>query len=197
MKKCVALFLTLMCMLSLLAIPAMAAAPSSTTGGMNQAVVPAETDTVISINADEASAESKAAQKAEVEKLAAAESPIAYFTATAAIKDPDGKEVDLAAMLGTEDVKVNELQPITITEYKKGSGDLTVTLTFATSYEKDEPVVIMIGIVTANGVEWVALEGVGTNSNLTENLGGINVTIPAELVEKIQNGTALVAVVSK
>ncbi len=197
MKKCVALFLTLMCMLSLLAIPAMAAAPSSTTGGMNQAAAPADTDAVISINADQASAESKAAQKAEVEKLAAAESPIAYFTATAAIKDKDGKEVDLAAMLGTEDVKVNELQPITITDYKKGSGDFAVTLTFATAYAKDEPVVVMIGIVTENGVEWIALEGIGTDSTAVEQAGGVAVTIPAEIVEQIQNGTALVAVVSK
>lgn len=195
MKKCVALFLSLMCMLSLLAIPAMAAgAPSSTTGGMNQAETPADTDTVVSIDAAQASAESKAAQKSEIEKLAAAESPSAYF---AAATDPDGKTVDLAALLGTEDVKVNELQPITIADYKKESGDLTVTLTFATAYTKGEPVVIMIGFVTDNGVEWIALEGVGTDSAAVEQAGGILVTIPAEIAERIQNEVALVAVVSK
>lgn len=194
MKKCVALFLSLMCILSLLAIPAMAAAPSSTTGGMNQAAAPEDTDTVISINADEASEEKKAAQKSEVEKLAAAESPVAYF---ATVKDKDGKEVSLTEMLGAEDVKVNELQPITIADYKKESGDLTVTLTFATAYAKDEAVVIMIGFVTENGVEWIALEGIGTDSTAVEQAGGISVTIPAEIAERIQNEVALVAVVSK
>lgn len=188
MRKCVALFLAVLCLSALLVMPAMAVgSPSASTDSVNQATTTTAGVTA-SIDTTKADAKAQTAQKAEVEKLAAAESPKAYF---GTVKDADGKEVDLEALLGTKDLKVLEMQPLVISGYDKATGELPIVLTFATPYEKGAKVVVMIGFVTDNGVEWIAVEGVGTDK------GGIEFKLPAEIAERVQNETTLVAPVSK
>ena len=54
----------------------------------------------------------------------------------------------------------------------------------------------MIGLVSENNVAWTAFEGVGIAAAQVEAAGSIQVMLNAETVAAIQNGTALVAIVS-
>lgn len=67
---------------------------------------------------------------------------------------------------------------------------------FSTPYEVGEKVAVMIGLVFENNVAWTAFEGVGIAAAQVEAAGSIQVMLNAETVAAIQNGTALVAIVS-
>lgn len=192
MRKCVALVMTLLCLTALLVSPVLADGPESpATDSINQATT--ETPGVyVYLGTKDVSDEVAETQEKEVEKLAAAESPKAYF---GTVKDAEGKEVDVEELLESKELKVQELQPLVIEGYKKDMGDLTMNMTFATPYEKDAKVIVMIGFVTEAGIEWVALEGVGVESE--DDAGSIQVVIPDELAERIQAEQTLVAIVSK
>ena len=75
---------------------------------------------------------------------------------------------------------------------------------FSTPYEKDEKVLVMIGIVTVleNGtqdVAWQVFEGIGLGAveSQEESVGSIQVELTPEIVMAIQNEIALLAIVSK
>lgn len=193
MRKCVALVMTMLCLTALLVSPVLAAGTASpTTEDLTEATT--ETPGVtVTLGTKEVSEEVKETQEKEVEKLAEAESPKSYF---GTVKDAEGKEVDVEELLESKELKVHELQPLAIDGYKKDMGDLTVDMTFATPYEKDVKVIVMIGFVTDAGVEWIALEGVGVESE-DDATGTIQVVIPEEIAERIQNEQTLVAIVSK
>lgn len=68
---------------------------------------------------------------------------------------------------------------------------------FSTPYEKDEKVIVLIGLAKENqdgvqSIEWTAYEGIGV-----EEQGCIQVELDPEIILAIQNGTALLAIVSK
>lgn len=137
----------------------------------------------------------------EVGKLAASESVEAYF---GEVKGADGETVSLKEMLGAEELNVFEFCPAIAGGYQEAYGKVTATMLFSTPYEKDEKVVLMIGLVTVNAdgtqtVEWYAFEGTGLGAleGQEEAKGGVRVELSAQIVEAIQNGTALLAVVSK
>ncbi|MDO5378772.1 MAG: hypothetical protein Q4G52_10605 [Clostridia bacterium] len=139
--------------------------------------------------------------QAEIEKLSASESIETYF---GQVKDIDGQIVSLKELLETEELNVFEFCPAVAGGYQAAYGKVTATMLFSTPYEKDEKVVLMIGLVTVNAdgtqtVEWYAFEGIGLGAveGQEETEGRIRVELSAEIVEAIQNGTALLAMVSK
>ncbi len=138
---------------------------------------------------------------AEVAKLAAGQDVERYFGETT---DSEGRPVDLRAVLDTDALNVYEFWPVIAGGYEESYGKVITKLLFPTPYEKDEKVVIMIGEVTleAEGkqtVKWTAYEGVGLGiqEGVAEKEGAIRTELDPEIVLAIQNGIALLAVVSK
>lgn len=142
-----------------------------------------------------------AACTAEVEKLTASANVEAYF---GDVVDSEGNAVSLKEILGTDKLNVYEFCPLVAGEYEESYGKVVANMLFATPYGKDEKVVVMIGIVTVDAsgkqvVTWTALEGIGlgTQSNGVESMGAIQVELDPAIVKAIQEGNALMAVVSK
>ncbi len=80
---------------------------------------------------------------------------------------------------------------------------MTATMLFPTPYEKDEKVDVLIGIVNmqedgAYTVDWQAFKGIGMGAVVgAETYGSIQAVFTPEIVWAIENGVALLAVVSK
>lgn len=129
---------------------------------------------------------------AEIAKLVAAAEKVAYF---GNVKDSEGNPVSLTEMLGVETINVYEFCPLIAGNYEEAYGKVTAVMLFATPYEKDELVAVLIGLVTAeNGeqvVEWTAYEGIGQED------GSIRVELDPDMVKKVQDGVALLAIASK
>lgn len=136
----------------------------------------------------------------EIDKLAAAESVEAYF---GPLTDDTGAEIKLTEKLGTDEVKVHEMHVVLAAGYAEEYGPVTARCLFATPYEENEQVVVMFGIVTANedgtqSVAWKAYDGIASVASASvEEAGQIQVVLNPEMMLAIQNGTALLAVVSK
>ena len=129
--------------------------------------------------------------EAEVAKLAASDSIEAYF----------GANVDLKALVAANQMNVFEFKPIIAGNYDVAYGKVTAKMLFSTPYEVGEKVAVMIGLVNENAdgtitVDWNAFEGVGIAADQIEAAGSIQVELDAETVLAIQNGIALLAVVS-
>lgn len=129
--------------------------------------------------------------EAEVAKLAAADSIEAYF----------GANVDLKTIVAADQMNVFEFKPIIADGYDAAYGKVTAKMLFSTPYEAGEKVAVMIGLVNENAdgtitVDWNAFEGVGIAADQVEAAGSIQVELDAETVLAIQNGIALLAVVS-
>ena len=124
-------------------------------------------------------------------KLAASDSIEAYF----------GANVDLKALVAANQMNVFEFKPIIAGNYDVAYGKVTAKMLFSTPYEAGEKVAVMIGLVNENAdgtitVDWNAFEGVGIAADQIEAAGSIQVELDAETVLAIQNGIALLAVVS-
>ena len=197
MKKLFCLILALVCIGS----AALAATvPSKTTADLNTTTkVTTESgaalDSLVIVPIAETE-ESKVAyeQKLEVcntepQKLAEVvtqtNSVVEYF---GEVKNTAGEAVSL------EGKSVDEFMPLVVSGVETISGEenVKVGFKFATTYAKDQVVVVLIGIVDPlfNEVAWTALEGVGTED------GGIEVVFSAEMLANIQNGDAMMAVAS-
>lgn len=103
------------------------------------------------------------------------------------VKNAAGETVSLA------DKSVDEFMPLLVSGVETiGEANVKVGFRFATTYAVDEAVVVLIGVVNAEtgAVEWIALEGVGTED------GGIEVVFTAELLAAIQSGDAMMAIAS-
>lgn len=140
----------------------------------------------------------------EIEKLAAAKDVESYFAGAA---DSAGNPVNLRELLDAEEdavLNVFEFCPAIAGGFKEDCGRVTATLLFSTPYEKDEKVIVLIGIATileddTQTVAWQAFEGVGLGAveGQEETYGSIRVELTPEIVAAIQNEIALLAVVSK
>lgn len=149
-------------------------------------------DLVVEPIADTAGTKEQQAQCEQmVEEIAAAGSVAEFF---GDLQDDAGASLDLAEILGTDKPVVNEVVPLVVKNYTAGSGSMKASFTFATPYQKDEPVVVVVRVVDpkTGKVTQIALKGNGNGVN-----GGIDVVFPPEVLEAIQNGTATMAVVSK
>lgn len=142
--------------------------------------------------------------KKEMGKLAASETVESYF---GDVTDANGNAVDMKTLLGAgedETLNVFEFCSVIAGGFQEDSGKVTATMLFSTPYEEGEKVLVMIGLVTVledgtQEVVWQAFEGVGVGvvEAEEETYGSIQVGLTPEIVAAIQEGTALMAVVSK
>lgn len=140
----------------------------------------------------------------EIEKLAAAKDVESYFADAA---DSAGNPVNLRELLDAEEdavLNVFEFCPVIAGGFNENCGNVTADMLFATPYEKDERVLVLIGIVTIHDdetqtVEWSAFDAVGLEplERQIETAGRIRVELPQETVLDIQSKTALLAIVNK
>lgn len=206
MKKIVCLLIALVLCLSCVALAE--SVPSKTTGDLTKVEVVAENMPVdagfsirpIAADDVEHQKEVEFCQK-EIATLAESASVVEYF---GEVKNAAGEVVDITAMLESETLNVHEFAPFVASNYEESYGKVTAKMVFATPYAKDEKVVVLIGLVTVdeNGnqhVEWIAYDGMGIELEgiAVEEQGCIQVELDPEIVKAIQDGSAILAVVSK
>lgn len=122
----------------------------------------------------------------EVAKLQNAAAPVEYFTS---VKDETGKAVTIAELLGTDKVDVFEFCPVVATGYDEAYGKVTASMKFATPYTAEDKLVVLIGISENGVINWTAYPATVVDGN-------VQFTMSSESVLAMQNGTALIAVVS-
>lgn len=154
----------------------------------------------------------------EIDKLKDSDTIDHYF---GNILDIEGNVVtleELLELLETEELHVFEFCPAIAGGYQEVYGNVTATMLFSTPYEEGEKVIVLIGIVTRledeeqteqtaeqteqnveQTVQWYAFEGIGLEAieGQEETEGRVQVVLPPEIVEAIQDDIALLAVVSK
>ena len=205
MKKIACIVLTLLC---LSAVAMAESVPSRTTTDLTTVTVTAEnmpadaTFAIIPItqvDPEEMTPEMQVlvdACNTEISKLNEGGSVVDYF---GEVTNADGEVVSLTEMLDAETINVYEFFPVTVVNFNVAYGEATATMVFSTPYEEGQIVAVLIGIVTegpdgTQSVAWQVFEGVCTSA---EEGSGVRVTFTPEILEQIQNGTALMAVVSR
>lgn len=103
-----------------------------------------------------------------------------------------GKADEIAAILGEGEYDVHEFWPVRAIHSELVKGSATVELTFATPYEKDAKVALLIGLANGESIAWTVLEGTVADDN-----GTVTFSVSADLAKQIEENTALLAVVSK
>ena len=219
MKKIVALMLALMLCLSM---TAMAEVPSKTASDAVGIEVTTENEVAagepapyINIVSDLTMTEEELAKyedleklaEAEIAKLEKAESVEDYF---GEVKGADGNAVDLQSLVtpnedGSEaDLSVYEFYGLVAGNYDESMGKVTATLKLPTPYADGEKVGVMVGLVNKTEdaeeeytIDWTALEGTVETSEDVETVSSVKVEIEPELMKAIQDGEALLAIVSK
>ena len=124
-------------------------------------------------------AEDQALAEEELEKLAEAGEDEYFGEAAEAAK----KALEL------DELTTYEFLRIITGNYKPEMGDVLVHMTFATPFEEGQKVGVMLGYAAEEGNEWTYLEGIG---NADE---GVDVVIPSDLCQKIQDEGAMLALV--
>ncbi len=194
MKKLVSVLVALM--LCLTAVAMAESVPSKTTDDMTNISVSAENmpaDSSMVVATSEKDEEHLAACEKEIKKLQESASVAAYF---GEVKNAAGEVVSLTEVLGTDALNVFEFTTLTVENFKEEYGKVTANIQFATSYTPGEKVLVMIGLITvaedgAQNVAWTVFEGVAADD------GSINVVLDPATMTSIQNGTAVMAVISK
>ena len=187
MKKFACLLVALILCVSCVAMAS--AASSKTVSNLTQTTTPVTTQGfVVKLIVEETEdPELKAAAQKEIEKIAASESVEAYFGELGA---------DLKAKIEAETLSVNELYAIVASGYTEDLGEVTVQFQFATPYAVGDKVAVAIGFVTVaeDGTQTIAWNVVDA-AVVAESV--IEVTLAPATVMAIQEGAALLAVVSK
>ena len=114
----------------------------------------------------------------------------AYF---GEVRDSEGNVVVLSEALSAPALNVYEFMPLVAVNYDETYGNVTLTFQFKTPYAQDEPVLVLIGLRNAETgeMEWTAFEGIGVGEE-----GAVQVEFTPEILKAIQDGNALLAVVS-
>lgn len=197
MKKLICLVLAALLCVGAVAM-AESSVPSKSTADLTQATG-VQSESGVEVKSDFV-LEPATASKATAEQTAATQKVIDELTATSAkdycsdVTDKDGNGVDVTAILGADKKPViNEVMPLTVENYDSSYGDMKASYTFATEYDKDEPVVIVLTIVdpVTGKVKKIAVEGKGNGVN-----GGIDVVFPAEVMEAMNGACVTMSVVS-
>lgn len=136
----------------------------------------------------EAYAEILADSKAELEKLAQSASAEAYFGEA---KNAAGEVVSLCELLNTEDVTCFEFFPIAARGFKADHENVALKLQLATPYQRGEEVLVMIGFITEDGIEWIVY------ASSVDESGCVITEFDIETILRIQENNALMAVVSE
>ncbi len=194
MKKLIAILMSLMLILSVASAEAVLSKTTTDMTEVKDVVVenlPADsTFSIAVVDHEEAVANTEIAKLVEAVKTA---DVATYF---GEVTDTQGNAVSLTEVLGTETLNVHELMPIEVNDYEETYGKVNMTFTVSTPYAKDEQIIVLLGLVTveADGtqtVAWTAYEAV-----IVEE-GAIQVEFEPETLKLIQEGTALIAIVSK
>lgn len=209
MKKLICLvFAAILCMTTLGALAE--STPSKTTGDLTHFTVTAENQPedeniflrpVIDEESEEYQERLTICEK-EIEKLAASESLEKYFGNVVNMTDMSGNIVTLKDLMEENELNVFEFCPLIAGGFQEECGKVTAEMLFSTPYEEGERVLVMIGLVTVQEdgtqtVEWRAFEGIGLSADgATEYAGRIQVELDAETVLAIQEGIALLAIIS-
>ena len=117
--------------------------------------------------------------------IAGAANPVAYFG--------DAVKAEIAALLpgvNVDTLQLNELTAISVKNYSITNGSLTVNCVFPTKYTAGQKVVVMIGVQQNGTVSWMSFAGTVLND------GSVSVTLPADVLLRIQNGNAVIAVLN-
>ncbi len=194
MKKLVSVLVALM--LCLTAVAAAESVPSKTTDDMTNIAASAENmpaDSTLAVATGDKAEEHVAACEKEIKKLQESTSVAAYF---GEVKNAAGEVVSLTEVLGTDTLNVFEFTTLTVENYKEEYGKVTAKMQFATSYPAGEKVLVMIGLITVaedgtQNVEWTVFEGTAAAD------GSIEVVLDPAIMTSIQNGTAVMSVISK
>ena len=114
----------------------------------------------------------------------------AYF---GEVRDSEGNVVVLSEALSAPALNVYEFMPLVAVNYDETYGNVTLTFQFKTPYAQDEPVLVLIGLRNAETgeMEWTVFEGIGVAEE-----GAVQVEFTPEILRAIQDGNALLAVVS-
>lgn len=196
MKKLIAILMSLMLILSVASAEAVLSKTTTDMTEVKDVVVenlPADSTFSIAVVDTE---EAVAVANTEIAKLVEAVKTADVTTYFGEVTDTQGNAVSLTEVLGTETLNVHELMPIEVNDYEETYGKVNMTFTVSTPYAKDEQIIVLLGLVTveADGtqtVAWTAYEAV-----IVEE-GAIQVEFEPETLKLIQEGTALIAIVSK
>lgn len=114
----------------------------------------------------------------------------AYF---GEVRDSEGNVVVLSEALSAPALNVYEFMPLVAVNYDETYGNVTLTFQFKTPYAQDELVLVLIGLRNAETgeMEWTVFEGIGVGEE-----GAVQVEFTPEILKAIQDGNALLAVVS-
>lgn len=194
MKKLVSVLVALM--LCLTAVAAAESVASKTTDDLiniGASTGNATADSTLTVTTKDVPAEHKDACNKEIEKMKASASIAAYF---GEVKNTAGEVVSLTKMLDTDTLNVFEITPLIVKDYKEEYGNVTAKMEFATPYTAGQPVLVMIGLITAaedgtQTVAWTVLEGTVVEDGVVE------VVLDPTIMNAIQSGTAIMSVVSK
>ena len=85
-------------------------------------------------------------------------------------------------------LQLKELAGLRVSGYTADMGPIAVKLAFPTLFEVGKPVVVMVGLVQGEEIVWEALLGTAQAD------GSVLVTMPGELLVKVQAGEAVVTV---
>lgn len=111
---------------------------------------------------------------------------MAAFAATKPICEFFGEEVFREAEkfipegVKVEEFKVSEIQEISNVNYDPIIGSLPITFEFATKYDPDAKVLVMVGVEIDGVMTWIPVETEVVDGNLV-------VTFPAELLEQMKD----------
>ena len=108
----------------------------------------------------------------------------------------DAAREEIAALLpegaNVDGMEMNEFAPLALENYSEEFGDITVGFTFATQYTVGQNLVAMVGVVNAEGtVDWSAMAAEAQED------GSVKVTFTQEALTSIQNGDAMIAILSE
>ena len=94
----------------------------------------------------------------------------------------------LPAGTGLNALQLKELTSLLVSGYTEDLGALVFRLTFPAKFEVDKPLVVMVGLVEGDQITWLVFAGVADQD------GNVIVTLPAELLLKIQAGNAVISI---
>ena len=185
MKKIMALLITFTMLACSFAVAE--SVPSKTTGDMTMFEIDVENP---GNEGPVLYAEPSESADAALIDLINADSIEAYFADAVTV---DGKPAVITEMLelSSQELNIYEFTGCFAHGFVDDCGRVIGKMTFATPYPEGEKVIAMIGIVKKDYVQWTALEGTA------DETGAIVAVFPQDLVLAIQNGTAMIAIISK
>lgn len=100
-----------------------------------------------------------------------------------AVQEMLPEDVSTETLIGTEAIGV------TIEKYEESYGHMTAQFTFASVYQDEQPVVVLMGIIVGDHTEWIPVPAIAKN-------GGVEITFSPESLVRLQGKDALLVVLT-